>query len=136
MGANSGEAGAPEAVVPLANYARQVMSHTGLVLSEVEGVFSEYSERYISTHQDMKVLSDKLRYPQAVSRLEPAISKVSDALMAPLRTRNAASDVKAKLDELKRELGFQFNARVVLLLLNLSGGAFLGVELAHLPWLR
>eukprot|EP00951_Prasinocladus_malaysianus_P041589 scaffold492739_cov23-Prasinocladus_malaysianus.AAC.1 len=84
----------------------------------------------------MRLVANKLKYPDAVSRIEPALTTASDTLLAPLRTRQGAQDVAIKLEELRKELGSQFQAGVVVMLLNVAAGGFLGVELAQLPWLR
>jgi hypothetical protein len=128
-------AGSLEAAIPLRNYAQRAMRASNVMLSHVDGVFAEYGNRYITTHRELGDLANKLRYPEAVRQLEP-LTNASDALLTPLRSRQTAADVAAKLEELRKELGGQLHYGPVMVAINLLAGVFLGVEVAQLPVLR
>jgi len=111
-----------------------LQASTGL-LGHVDGVFTEYGDRYVAGHKEMSALADKLRYPEAMAKLEP-LGNANNVLLAPLRTRQAAADVAAKLAELRAELGSQVHFGPVMAAVNFAAGTFLGIELAQLPLIR
>mmetsp|Transcript_29182 Transcript_29182/g.82304 ORF Transcript_29182/g.82304 Transcript_29182/m.82304 type:complete len:378 (-) Transcript_29182:416-1549(-) len=131
-GANEGNS--PAAAGPLATYASQILTVGNFF--GVNGTFKDFSERYVETNKDLKGLASKLKYPGQMGRLEPTMDKASVVVLAPLRGKQAASDIAIKLNELRKELGLQLHITMAFVLpMTFGAGWVLGMELAQVPFM-